>query len=89
MRYEEMRGDMNRYVGYKKYSTAFKSIQVRGDKRRYSGKEIRGISRVVRNCKEIPGGPRRNNKCQEMDEPGLNGLGPVQRRQPLLDPRKR
>ena len=35
MRYEEMRGDMNRCVGYKKFPMAFKSIQVRGDKKRY------------------------------------------------------
>ena len=33
--YEEMRGDMNQCVGYNKFSMAFKSIQVRGDKRRY------------------------------------------------------
>ena len=28
-------------------------------------------------------------KCQEMDEPRLNSLGPVQRRQALLDQIKR
>ena len=65
----------------------YKYEDIRGDTG--SGEEIRGISRVVGNCKEIRGVPKRNNKCQEMDEPGLNGLGPVQRRQPLLDTRKR
>ena len=35
MRYEEMRGDTNQCVGYKKFPMTFKSIHVRDDKRRY------------------------------------------------------
>ena len=35
MRYEEIRGDTNRCVGSKKFLMALKSIQARGDKRRY------------------------------------------------------
>ena len=60
MRYEEMRGDTNRSVGYKKFLNRYKCEAIRGDTG--SGEEIRGISGVVRSCKEIGGDPRRNQK---------------------------
>ena len=65
IRYEEMCGDTNRGVGYKKFLMAFvfyryKYEAIRGDTG--SGEEIRGISGVVRSCKEIGGDPKRNEK---------------------------
>ena len=54
MRYEEMRGDMNRCVGYKKFPMAFKSIQVCGDK-----KEIQEVVRRFEEYHELLGIARR------------------------------